>query len=255
MYYRHNYLILCLLITYQSVFTVINAQVPDVAAVDSANHETSTRRNNLYLRQSIVPVCLATTSLGILAFPTLKYSIQDQLNWNKAETVVLYDDLLRYVPMGATALLSITGVKGKHPVLDQIALGGLAYILADFVVYRTKVATHVTRPAPSTDQTSFPSQHTSIAFVGATMLHREFGRISPWISVAGYTTAAWVGYARIARNRHFMTDVLMGAAVGTMVTNATYWMYDSLMPKLKEKLSMRPNLGPEGAEIQLSYNF
>lgn len=255
MQYKHTCLILCHLLTLLSVFTVANAQESSALAVDSSNNEKPSWINSPYVKQSIVPVGLATTSLGILAFPNLKYNIQDQLNWNKAETVVLYDDLLRYIPMGATVLISITGVKGKHPILDQVALGGLAYVLADFVVYRTKVATHVTRPAPSTDQTSFPSQHTSVAFVGATMLHREFGHLSPWISVAGYTTAAWVGYARIARNRHFMTDVLMGAAVGTMVTNATYWMYDALMPKLKERLSLRPNLGPEGAEIQLSYNF
>ncbi|MCX6307702.1 MAG: phosphatase PAP2 family protein, partial [Bacteroidia bacterium] len=120
---------------------------------------------------------------------------------------------------------------------------------------RTKLATQVIRPAPSTERSSFPSQHTSEAFVAATFLHREFGHISPWISVAGYTTAAWVGYARIARNRHFLPDVLMGAAVGTLATNATYWMYDALMPKLKSRLSLSPNLSPEGAEIQFCYTF
>lgn len=255
MHYSYKHLIWCSLLPIISAFTVVNAQESSALAVDTTTNEKPCWTNSPYVRQSIVPVGLAATSLSILAFPNLKYSIQDQLNWNKAETVVLYDDLLRYVPMGGAVLLSITGVKGKHPILDQVALGGFAYVLADFVVYRTKVATHVTRPAPSTEQSSFPSQHTSVAFVGATMLHREFGHLSPWISVAGYTMAAWVGYARIARNRHFMTDVLMGAAVGTMVTNATYWMYDTLMPKLKEKLSLRPNLGPEGAEIQLSYNF
>lgn len=255
MHYRYKHLILCFLSTILSAFTVLNAQESNDLAVDSITDEEPCWTYSSYVRQSIVPVGLAATSLGILAFPSLKYTIQDQLNWNKSETIVLYDDLLRYVPMGATVLLSIAGVKAKHPILDQVALGGIAYVLADFVVYRTKVATHVTRPAPSTEQSSFPSQHTSVAFVGATMLHREFGHLNPWISVAGYTTAAWVGYARIARNRHFITDVLMGAAVGTMVTNATYWMYDALMPKLKERFSLRPNLGPEGAEIQLSYNF
>jgi len=157
--------------------------------------------------------------------------------------------------MGAVALLSLAGLKGEHKLLEQVVLGGMAYILADFIVYRTKIATHVARPAPFKEYNSFPSQHASMAFVGATLLHREFGYISPWISVAGYTTATWVAYSRVARNRHFITDVLMGAAVGTLATNATYWIYDALMPKLKNRLSLSPNLGPEGAEIQLSYNF
>jgi len=208
-----------------------------------------------YFRQSIFPVTLATSSLAILAFPDLKYEIQKQLNWDKYDQVKLYDDELRYAPMGAVALLSLAGLKGEHKLLEQVVLGGMAYILADFIVYRTKVATQVARPAPFTERNSFPSQHASIAFVGATFLHREFGYISPWISVAGYTTATWVAYSRVARNRHFVPDVLMGAAVGTLATNATYWIYDALMPKRKNKLSLNPSLGPEGAEIQLSYNF
>lgn len=208
-----------------------------------------------YFRQSIFPVTLATSSLAILAFPDLKYEIQEQLNWDKYDQVKLWDDELRYAPMGAVALLSLVGLKGEHTLLEQVAIGGVAYILADFIVYRTKLATQVARPAPFTERNSFPSQHASIAFVGATFLHREFGYISPWISVAGYTTATWVAYSRVARNRHFVPDVLMGAAVGTLATNATYWVYDALMPKLKNRLSLSPNLGPEGAEIQLSYNF
>lgn len=208
-----------------------------------------------YFRQSIFPITLAASSLSILAIPDLKYQLQEHLIWDKTDKVNLYDDELRYAPMGAVVLLSLTGLKGEHKLLEQVAIGSVAYILADFIVYRTKLATHVARPVPFTEHNSFPSQHASIAFVGATLLHREFGHISPWISVAGYTTAAWVGYARIARNRHFVPDVLMGAAVGTLSTNATYWIYDALMPMLKNRLSLSPNLGPEGAEIQLSYQF
>lgn len=233
--------------------------VPDSAiiATDStfASHQKPCLMESKYLRQSIIPFSLAASSLSILAFPDLKYQMQAQLNWDETDKVNLYDDELRYAPMGAVVLLSLTGLKGKHKLLEQVAVGGMAYILADFIVYRTKLATHVARPAPFTEHNSFPSQHASMAFVGATLLHREFGTISPWISIAGYSTAAWVGYARIARNRHFVPDVLMGAAVGTLSTNATYWLYDALMPLLKNRLTLSPNLGPEGTEIQLSYQF
>jgi|GEM_PF-3513088 len=141
-----------------------------------------------YFRQSIFPITLAASSLSILALPDLKYQLQEQMIWDKTDKVNLYDDELRYAPMGAVVLLSLTGLKGEHKLLEQVAIGGVAYILADFIVYRTKLATHVARPAPFTEHNSFPSQHASIAFVGATLLHREFGHISPWISVAGYTT-------------------------------------------------------------------
>ncbi len=249
--------VLLLFLPFQAISAL--GTVPDSALIATDTNLVLVQKTkwmeSKYFRQSIIPMSLAASSLSILVFPDLKYQMQEQLNWDKTDNVNLYDDELRYAPMGAVVLLTLTGLKGKHKLLEQVAVGGMAYILADFIVYRTKLATHVARPAPFTEHNSFPSQHASMAFVGATLLHREFGRISPWISVAGYSTAAWVGYARIARNRHFLPDVLMGAAVGTLSTNATYWLYDALRPLLNSKLSLSPNVGPQGAEIQLSYQF
>ncbi len=208
-----------------------------------------------YVKQTFIPVVLVTSSLCIMAVPDLKNQIQEHLNWNASEQVNLFDDELRYVPMGAVALLSLTGVKGKHKILEELVIGGISYVVADFIVYRTKQATQITRPNPEYGKTSFPSQHASMAFVGATLLHREFGHISPWISVGGYGMATWVAYARIARNRHFLPDVLMGSAVGMIATNATYWLYDALAPKVKSRLRCSPRLTENGGELFLSYQF
>lgn len=215
----------------------------------------SKEKCSLYLKQSIVPAVLATSSLSIMAVPGLKTQIQDRLNWNASEQANLYDDELRYVPLGAVALLSLAGVKGENKILEEIALGGISYILADFIVYRTKQATQITRPNPLYGNTSFPSQHASMAFVGATLLHREFGHISPWISISGYGMATWVAYARIARNRHFLPDVLMGSAVGILSTNATYWAYEALAPKLKKKLGLSSRITESGGEVVLFCSF
>jgi membrane-associated phospholipid phosphatase len=230
-------------------------QMLDSSALATDFTLAATQNNGIFIKQSLVPAALAVTSLGILAIPDLKYQIQEQLNWNASEKVNLYDDELRYVPLGAVALLSVTGLKGKHTLLEEVAIGGIAYVLADFIVYRTKQATQVTRPNPLYGNTSFPSQHASMAFVGATLLHRELGQISPWISIGGYGIATWVAYSRIARNRHFLPDVLMGSAVGMMATNATYWAYDALAPKLKNRLSCSPRLTENGGELFLSYQF
>lgn len=217
-------------------------------------HDSIKKKSNCF-KQTLVPATLATTSLVILVVPELKNKIQEQLNWNASEKVNLMDDELRYVPMGAVFLLSLTGLKGEHSVLEEIAVGGLAYIFADFIVYRTKQITQVTRPNPEYGNTSFPSQHASMAFVGATLLHREFGHISPWITVGGYGMATWVAYARIARNRHFLPDVLMGSAVGIMATNATYWAFDALSSKIKCRLFCTPRLTKNGGELFVSYQF
>jgi membrane-associated phospholipid phosphatase len=236
-----------------------DSMLPNTLSSGNTNRDSILSRpkwtKSVYFRQSIVPASLTVTSLSILCIPDLKYRIQEALNWNKSETIVLYDDYLRYVPTGALALLSVCGVKGRHSILQEIALVGTSYVLADFCVFRIKAATKVTRPNPEYGNESYPSQHASMAFVAATLLHREFGHISPWISVGGYATATWVAYSRIARNRHFLPDVLLGSAIGIFSTNATYWVYDALFPKCSNVISLSPILSKEGAEMLLCYRF
>lgn len=207
-----------------------------------------------HIKQSIVPFWMAASSLTVMTIPNLKYEIQDYLNWNKEETVKLYDDELRYGPIAVGAILSVCGVKANHNVLHQAGLIAASYILADFVIYRTKIWTKVKRPDSDGDD-SFPSQHASMAFVAATLLHREFGDVSPWISIGGYTMATWVAYSRVARNRHYLSDVLMGAAVGTFVTNGVYWAYDALMPLFRKNVAIAPYFSTEQSGICLAYRF
>ena len=70
---------------------------------------------------------------------------------------------------------------------------------------------------------SFPSGHTSMAFAGAatfsTMLaHRYRGQ--DWAvgaAIGGWAMATGVGVFRVLAGRHFPTDVVAGAALGTLV--------------------------------------
>ena len=73
---------------------------------------------------------------------------------------------------------------------------------------------------------SFPSGHTGTAFLTATMLHMEYGWRSPWWSIGGYTLAAFTGVSRILNDRHWMTDVMAGAAIGIGSVHLGYWLSD-----------------------------
>ena len=86
-----------------------------------------------------------------------------------------------------------------------------------------------------TDNRSFPSGHTAIAFSGATVLHKEFGKTSPWISVAGYAVATITAVDRVRRNRHHWEDVATGAAIGFLSAQASYWIVDKITAKCKKK--------------------
>ena len=65
---------------------------------------------------------------------------------------------------------------------------------------------------------SFPSGHTSIAFSMATLLGHQYPR---W-RIPLYVGAGLVGLSRIYLGRHYASDVLMGAAVGT-ISGTVVW--------------------------------
>ncbi|MFN5213388.1 MAG: phosphatase PAP2 family protein [Bacteroidota bacterium] len=63
------------------------------------------------------------------------------------------------------------------------------------------------------DYTSFPSGHTTFAFATATTLS-QFSR-KKIVPVIAYSIAAGVALSRIHDNKHWSSDVLAGAAIGT----------------------------------------
>ena len=86
-----------------------------------------------------------------------------------------------------------------------------------------------------TDNHSFPSGHTAVAFCGATTLMHEYRKVSPWIGVAGYAVATTVAVDRVRRNRHHWGDVVAGAAIGVASAEAGYWIGDIILGKGKKK--------------------
>jgi membrane-associated phospholipid phosphatase len=66
---------------------------------------------------------------------------------------------------------------------------------------------------------SFPSGHTAAAFAAAAAVTAETREIwpaaTPWAAPVLYTGALLVGVSRIYHNRHWASDVVAGAAIGT----------------------------------------
>lgn len=72
------------------------------------------------------------------------------------------------------------------------------------------------RPDLSDDE-SFPSGHTSIAFHSAAFIHLRYGLR---YGAPAYAAAAFVGYSRVEARKHRIVDVLVGLAIGTVSAKA-----------------------------------
>jgi hypothetical protein len=87
-----------------------------------------------------------------------------------------------------------------------------AQIVTEIMVEPLKFATHRQRPDHSNYQ-SFPSGHAAVTFAAATVLERHLG----WKkSALAYVVAGYVATSRLHDNVHFASDVVFGAAVGTI---------------------------------------
>lgn len=107
------------------------------------------------------------------------------------------------------ATYSVGRVTGNARIADVGGRVLRAQLLAHAVTGAVKISAGRTRPDGST--LSFPSGHTSISFASATVLHREFG----WkVGVPAYAVASYVGLSRIEHRKHYLSDVVFGAAIG-----------------------------------------
>ncbi len=68
---------------------------------------------------------------------------------------------------------------------------------------------------PFSENTSFPSGHTTAAFALFTVIAQHSNNF--WLKFASYGTATMVGVSRINKNAHWASDVFAGAVIGYTV--------------------------------------
>jgi membrane-associated phospholipid phosphatase len=96
--------------------------------------------------------------------------------------------------------------KASHVGMDMIQ----ALAIGNLITQTLKYTTQRQRP-DSSGANSFPSGHASDTFAIATVLERHAG----WKgAIPGYAFASYVAASRLHDNRHYLSDVVFGAAVG-----------------------------------------
>jgi hypothetical protein len=95
---------------------------------------------------------------------------------------------------------------------------------------------------------SFPSGHSAAAFAAATVLTRHYG----WkAAIPAYLGAAYIGASRVHDNKHYLSDVTFGAAMGiaaarTVLLNAGRYGVHVAPAIAPGQIAISATLGPVG---------
>ena len=212
---------------------IVNFSIPLTAQKFESDSLNCLTHNTTSLKTFIIPAALI--SLGAI-------NINSQFNVNVQKKIVPkdlnskchLDNYLQYTPAVLAMGLNAFGIKGKHSMGQTVIIYAMANIISNAIVYPAKHVTHEMRPDGS-DDFSFPSGHTTEAFVSAELLRMEFKEVSPWYGISGYLMAFTTGYLRMYNNKHWISDFTAGAGIGVASTKIAYLIYNKWSPKLKSK--------------------
>lgn len=137
-----------------------------------------------------------------------------------------FDDYIQYTPAELMFTMKAFGYEGRTDRWDAMLVSDA--FSAVIMTGTTKGIKYlVKRQRPDIDEfDSFPSGHTATAFMAATLLHKEYGWRSPLFSLGGYAAATVTGLSRLMNNRHWMSDVVTGAAIGIGSVHLGYYLSD-----------------------------
>lgn len=130
----------------------------------------------------------------------------------------IYGDVGKWAIPGAAAVFSLCCQ--EEPDKEGFMQLGTSVLVTVGIVQGLKHA--IDRERPNGEDHAFPSGHSAAAFSGASYLHYRYG----WqYGTPAYLAASVVGYSRIKADKHFVSDVIAGAAIANLVS---FFLVDSI---------------------------
>ncbi|WP_164122961.1 MULTISPECIES: phosphatase PAP2 family protein [Sphingobacterium] len=230
---------------------VLKAQSATVSATDTIKTAKSPKKK--YYKQLIVPSVLIGYGIVGLESPYLigkNNEIRNEFQENIDEKIAI-DDFSQYAGTASVFALDALGIKAKHNLKQRLFRAALSNAIMATTVITIKSTSTVWRPDSSANN-SFPSGHTATAFVGAELLWQEYRHQSIWYGIAGYAVATGTGFFRMYNNKHWFSDVAMGAGIGILSTKISYWVLPLFEDRIKKKKNTYLFLpGYDGKKITL----
>ncbi|WP_242360333.1 MULTISPECIES: phosphatase PAP2 family protein [Anaeromyxobacter] len=178
---------------------------------------------------------LAPTTCRWCDPPAFDREARQLLVWGYGKQARTASDVLAFgvVPAAALAQFALVADSRRDALLDALFVVEAVALAADvnqivklsvgrerpFVRYGN-YPEPVRKPDPD-DQLSFYSGHSSLAFsfaaAAGTVSSLRGYRSAPWVWGVGMALASGVAYFRVAADKHYLSDVVTGAAVGTAI--------------------------------------
>jgi len=111
------------------------------------------------------------------------------------------------------ALCTLLLAFGNEKMAETGKLAAAAFLEAGFIAYALKQITSRPRPLDESEEDSLPSGHSTLAFTLATIVGHEY----PRTRIPLYITASATAFSRVYLGRHYPSDVIFGALIGTLV--------------------------------------
>lgn len=159
--------------------------------------------------------------------PALDASIRSGIVWSNTRLAATLSDVMLYGVMPTTAFLLPLATNHNYPraaltIAQAAVMTGVVTQIAKFSFARARPYAYYGNDYSNPDsKLSFFSGHTSYSFAlsisSAMLLAESYPRYSAAIYSVAVVVAMLPGYLRLAADKHYFTDVLTGAIVGSTI--------------------------------------
>ncbi len=171
---------------------------------------------------------LSTSAVAIASLSLADEPLSDAARDHGPTFGFVGDTMNEFGSAGSFALLGgfyLVGAIGRDSKAKNVCLDGLAASLIASGIITPVLSTVIGRERPTAEQgaysfhpfegRSFPSGHATQAFAVASVIATSYDQL--WVKLAAYSMAGMTAYSRVRIGKHFPTDVVAGAVIGTLV--------------------------------------
>ncbi len=215
---------------------------------------------------------LAASTAAVAALTLADSAVSDAAR-ERGSTLGFFGDTLEGLGDARSFVLLggfyLAGAIGHDTKAKNVFFDGLSASLIASGMLTPVLSTLVGRERPTAGQgeyafhpfggRSFPSGHATQAFAVASVIATSYDQL--WVKVTAYGAAAVTAYVRVQRGKHFASDVVASAAIGTLVGRSVVHFNRKLRSGQKEpesagaRLTILPVLGGGTFGFSASLDF